>query len=238
MATNEQEAQPHATSNRRPYAAPANVVAVLQRCRSRNLPEVIDNDFFRVVGISDIVFGRVREALGFMGLIGEDGRPTDLLQAIAAATDEEYRQLLAGAVRSAYREDFDRVDPAEDTQPRIVNAFQRYEPRSQTNRMVMLFLGLCREAGIPVLDAPRERQMRGVVGGPPRPPRARRKPSPAAPIAPSQEGMVVGITEIEISDLSEEEFNEVWAALGKVARTRAIAARRRREGSQEGGESE
>src|SRR3990167_4468206 len=37
----------------RPYAAPANIISVLQRLRSRKLPEVVDVDYLRDAGIPD-----------------------------------------------------------------------------------------------------------------------------------------------------------------------------------------
>jgi hypothetical protein len=227
---------PFPEEERRPYAAAANVKEVLKRVRTRNLPEVIDDEFFRLVDIPDVVFGRVRDALRFLDMIGDDGRPTDRLRAVAAATDEEYQTLFASAIREAYRDDFERVDPAQDTQAQIVNAFRRYLPRSQTSRMVMLFLGLCREAGVPVLDAPRDRAMRSTVGRTPKPPPHQRtrtvRPTAGAgsragsppPPAPSESGSLFGITEKDIALLDEDEFQEVWGALGKVARARARAS--------------
>src|ERR671924_1633644 len=100
--TNAEQAVATTTEPRRPYAAASNVIEVLKRCRSRNLPDRIDNDFLALVGISEIVFGRVREALVFLGLIEEDGSPSSTLRAISAASDEEYVSLLEGAVRAAY----------------------------------------------------------------------------------------------------------------------------------------
>lgn len=201
-----------------------------------------------MVGITDVVFGRVREAIRFLGLISPDGRPTDTLRAIAGASDDEYRTLLAGAIRNAYRDDFERVDPGQDTQAQIVNAFQRYEPRSQTSRMVMLFLGLCREAGIPVLDAPRERQMRASLGGRPQPARSRRNAPPLRRASrlddPPPPGVLSGLgpefgvslSDDDLASLEDAEFDEVWMALGRVVRARARArarANQAREAAQE-----
>jgi hypothetical protein len=243
MATSETELRETQEDTRRPYASPSNIIEVIKRCRSRNLPEVIDSEFFRIVGLTDVVFGRVREALGFLGLIEEDGRPTALLDSIARASDDEYRGLMEATIRDAYREDFQRVDPGEDTQARIVSAFQRYQPRSQVPRMVMLFLGLCREAGIPVLEAPRQRKM---VGAParPRPRTAARKRPEGSGVTNAGPGsgktqvlldsnLLFGVTEADIAALSPEEFNEVWTALGKVARARATAQRRQVEEQRE-----
>src|SRR6266849_10744442 len=137
--------QPDQPGPRRPYAASANVIAVLTRIRSRNLPVAVNNDFLRIANIGAAVFGRVTEALQFLRLVDEEGTPTEILRAMAAAPDAEYRNLLGNAVRSAYSDDFQAVNPEQDTQHQIIEAFRRYEPRSQTQRMVMLFLGLCRE---------------------------------------------------------------------------------------------
>lgn len=227
--------QPTAPEMRRPYAPTSNVIAVIQRGRSRNLPDRVDDDFLNLAGVNTTgsIGRRVSFALRFLGLIADDGKPTDTLRAISAASDGEYRELLTAAIRNAYAEDFERVDPAQDTQAQMIDAFRRYEPRSQTDRMVMLFLGLCREAGIPVQDAPRRRAMqppppREVPRPAPRPasrPSLRQSTRPqqahSAPAGPGTQ--VFGITESDIAVLDESEFDQVWAALGKVARARARA---------------
>jgi hypothetical protein len=223
----------------RPYAATANILAVIERARTRNLPESVGPDFLALTGIPEIVYGRVRQALEFLQLVHEDGRPTDKLQSLAKAPDSEYQQLLAGCIREAYREDFARIDPAQDPQSKIIEAFRRYQPRSQTSRMVMLFLGLCRAGGIPLLDAPRERKMQPKPTGT----RARRTAVASSPGEPMRASGVGGnfldnflsrggggsappstlfaITEADIADLEEPEFVTLWEALGKVARARA-----------------
>lgn len=217
---------PEQDGDRRPYASAANVVAVLTRVRSRNLPTGINNDFLRIAGIGAAVFGRVIQALQFLRLINGDGAPTERLRAMAAAPEAEYRKLLAEALREAYADDFGTVDPEHDSQQQVMDAFRRYEPRSQTDRMVMLFLGLCREAGMPVLEAPRDRHMQPAAGrAHPRVPRTQGKPvvsggqSKATPSAPAAAGLLFGVTEADLGKLSEEEFDEVWTALGKVAKT-------------------
>ncbi len=142
--------------NNRPYPPTSNVIGVLHRLRSRNLPERIDIDYLRDAGIPEGSIHRVAFALRFLGLIKND-MPTSALRTISTSTDEEYRDILSNLVREAYREVFEIVDPAEDSPERIVNVFRRYAPASQRQRMVMFFLGMCREAGIPTLDAPRQR---------------------------------------------------------------------------------
>lgn len=228
-----------AQDDKRPYAAAANVISVIHRGRTRNLPDRIDTDFLRLVGMPEVVYGRVAAALNFLELTEEDGTPTDTLQAIVSAPDDQYRELLAAAVRTAYESDFKRVDPSQDTQAQIIDAFRPYQPRSQTKRMVTLFLALCREAGIPVKEMPRERAMKGQSGKPSaasrsapatskqRKPRSNADSGHAAVINHHQAttGLVFGVTEDDLSFLSDEQFSSVWGALGTVARARALARR-------------
>lgn len=226
--------------DRRPYAPAANVLAVIERVRRLNLPQSVDVDFLRLADVPEGSLGRVAFALRFLGLTDANARPTDQLRAIARATDEEYRELLAGVVQSAYAVDFARVNVAEETQAKIISAFQRYEPRSQTTRMVTLFLGLAKAAGIPIMEAPRDRTMqaaRPVTRAPA--PRVqgnatpRRRPS-APPVPgkleqPAPTNLLFGVTVEDIAALPESEFASVWEALGKVARARARAAQRQEE---------
>ena len=140
----------------RPYPPPSNVTAVLQRLRSRNVPERVDSEYLRDAGVPDGTNARTLFGLRFLGLLDDD-IPTPALRAIATSTDEEYQSILKGLIETAYREVFEIIDPTQDPQDRIINFFRRYTPASQRERMVVFFLGLCREAGIATLDAPRQR---------------------------------------------------------------------------------
>ncbi len=143
----------------RPYAPPSNVIMVLKRLQSRNLPERIDPEYLRDCGVPDGTVTRTLFGLRFLGLVTEAGAPTQELRAIGNATVEEYQSILTRLIRTAYADVFNVVDPAEDGQERIANVFRKYSPASQRARMVMFFLGMCREAGMPILDTPRQRKM-------------------------------------------------------------------------------
>ena len=236
--------EPVAPDSNRPYAPPSNVAAILQRLRSRNLPERVDADYLRDAGVSEGTISRTLFALRFLGLV-DGGVPTEHLREINKATDEEYRAILAGLIRKAYKEVFDVVDPAQDTQERILNVFRRYTPGSQRERMVVFFLGMCREAGVPTMDVPRQRTSGVTPGG--RMTRTTSRASQRTPPAPkgqqsrrrqdeqpdgfqpiqSSAGLLFGVTEEDIAELEPNEFNEVWTALGKVALARANARKRR-----------
>ena len=141
----------------RPYGPPSNAIDVLQRLRDRNLPDRVDADFLRDAGVSVNLVGRTMVGLQFLGLVDHD-EPTEALRSIAISTDEDYRTTLEGLVRSAYSEVFDVLDPEKDSQDTFTNFFRRYSPASQRSRMVTFFLGMCREAGLEVLEAPKPRR--------------------------------------------------------------------------------
>ena len=144
----------------RPYAPPANVIAVLRRLRRMDIPSQVGRAFLEATGVTEGVVPRVAAALRFLGLIDDSDKPTDSLRALATGTEQEYRQLLQQVIRTAYAEHFENVDPTADSQEHIVHAFHEYTPKSQHGRQVMLFLSLCREAGMEVPNCPRERSMR------------------------------------------------------------------------------
>jgi hypothetical protein len=141
----------------------SHVIDVLKRLRSRNLPDRVDSEYLRAAGVPDGSNYRVVFALKFLGLV-ENDMPTSDLRAIATSTDEEYRSILKRLIQTAYRDVFEVIDPAEDGADKIANVFRRYVPASQRDRMVVFFLGMCREAGIPTLDPPRQRTS-GVAPG-------------------------------------------------------------------------
>jgi hypothetical protein len=205
-----------------------------------NTPARLSAEFLAGAGVTESLQSRVIAALRFLSFVDEDERPTDTLRDLVVAPDDEFRRLLEVSVRRAYADDFANVDPGVDPQPRILSAFQRYQPRSQHDRQVMLFLGLCREAGIPVLDAPRERGMqdsskksRGPSrGGSHKPPPEQVAKVPTTSASPHEENSpalfgLVGLVERDAELLDETEFEEVWQALGtvvgKIARARARA---------------
>lgn len=218
----------------RPYAPSANVMAVLQRIRRMNMPPKISREFLLGASLSEAIVPRVSAALRFLGLVDEEDRPTDTFKALASSTEDDYKKLLEQVIRTAYATDFLNIDPATDPQQQIIDTFQRYTPKSQHSRQVMLLLGLCKEAGMVVYDSPRERPMQQ---------RARSKRTQASKQArnagdtrmperrsdeasnPQVSGLLFGVTEDDIAALPEEDFNEVWSALGKVALARARAKR-------------
>ena len=146
-----------APENNRPYGPPSNLIDILGRLRRRNLPEIVDAEYLKDANISKGTISRTLFGLNFLGLTNEAHEPTEALKSIALSDDDRYQEILAQLVRTAYKEVFETIDPSQDDQSQIVNFFRRYTPGSQRERMVVFFLGMCREAGIPTLDVPRKR---------------------------------------------------------------------------------
>ncbi|MFH1560015.1 MAG: DUF5343 domain-containing protein [Chloroflexota bacterium] len=220
----------------RPYAPPANMQAFMHRLRRMNMPPRITRDILKVAGISENIIPRVFATLRFLDLVTDKDEPTDTLRGLAGSTEDEYRQLLERTIRRAYADDFESIDPSKDPQERIMNAFQRYTPRSQHGRQVMLFLGLCREAGVQTVDVPRRRGMRGKslnqkstgMALPQRP--VQNPDGTGAQLAHRPNGQRIannpptqflGITLEDAAHMPEEDFWEVWSAVGTVFLRRA-----------------
>lgn len=209
----------------RPYAPPTNVVAVIQRVRSRNTPPKIDAEFLNLVGVPNGSVSRVLTALEFLNLVDEEGVPTDTLDSLGGAGESDYRSILEGVVKEVYAPEFSKgLDPAIDPQSKIEDYFAPYQPRSQTTRMAVLFVSLCREAGMEVLDKPKDRQMRERVS-----PRAKGNRAPSvrrsterqlSGRSPAGESNFFGLAESDLARLSDDDFDTVWAAIGTIVKTK------------------
>ena len=225
------------STNHRPYGPTAGVIALCERARTRNLHDRINDDFFRLAGITGQSIRRTRQTLVFLGLLDDDGGPTDALHALAAAPDSEWRSFLQSAVETAYASDLENVDPAKDDLETIRSWFQRYEPRSQTVTMTSLFLGLCRECGMEVKEAPRSRRTAGrqsssSTGSTNKADRSsagRTKSSQQQPAIDASQADALSsipnglfdITSEIIGELDDAGFEKLWDALGVIAQTKA-----------------
>lgn len=162
-----------------PYAPYRTVREVLARFRDRGLPDPLTPDLLEQIGVPSTISARTLRALRFLGLVDEGGNRLDAFERLKRARTEEYPQQLEEVVRAAYLPVFTVVDPAADSDTALADAFRRYEPSAQRDRMIALFRGLSEEAGIIPRDHPQER--RGALV-----PRARQHAPPAdkAPVRP------------------------------------------------------
>jgi hypothetical protein len=163
-----------------PYAPTENVLRVLSKARSGGLRGPIDVPYLTQLGIEQSMAPRSVRALRFLGLIQDDGNPTSLMEQYIQASDEESQTLLRGAIERSYALVLRAANPESDTRAKVFNAFRMMKPQGQWDRMVTLFLGLCRAAGMDVKEAPPSRS--GRLDSP----REARSPRPRPRATPSK----------------------------------------------------
>jgi hypothetical protein len=228
-----------------PYAPPSAVLGVIRHYRKMDVPEKVTLTNLRQVGVTEALAPRTLAALRFLGLVAEDGVTTDRFRALRFAKDNEYQQTLVDILNESYHEVFAHVELASAGDRELGNAFVPYSPGGQRERMITLFLALCQEAGM-TLAAPAKSSSPRVAasprGGKPTVRPATRRGSaspvhiqlePAVATNALNPSLLFGVTEDDINALPEDEFDQVWAALGKVAKARSRATREREQAKAE-----
>jgi hypothetical protein len=136
------------TESAAPYAPASAVLDIIDRYRHRGLATPINADVLQRAGVSASLTPRTLQALGTLDLIDEEGRPTQTLEGLRLAPENEFKKRMEDWLKAAYAEVFSFVDPSQDDEVRVRDAFRSYQPIGQQPRMVSLFLGLCAAAGL------------------------------------------------------------------------------------------
>ncbi len=144
-------------SNFAPYAPKKAVLGVIRRYRDTGLPEPLTLTGLASVGIPSSTTSRTLQTLRFLGLVDEGGNLLEVAQRLKRASTAEYPEALAEIIRAAYLAVFAIVDPAKHDAIAIADAFRQYEPSKQRDKMIVLFLALCEEAGIVDARQPKQR---------------------------------------------------------------------------------
>ena len=118
------------------------------RSRDRGLKEPVTMQLITVAGVAEGNASRTIQALRFLDLIDEEGYLTENFKTLRNAPSDEYPSVLGNILKQTYSHVFMVLDPATANDEQLLNAFRYYEPRAQRQRMISLFKGLCREAGL------------------------------------------------------------------------------------------
>ncbi len=131
-----------------PYAPPAALVSLINQHREGKLPRPITSASLGRVGITESLIPRTLQALKILGLIDDNGKPTDEFEAFRLAKSSDFPKRLEAWLKAAYAPVFQVIDPASAEPQQVRDAFRGFEPSGQQQRMVTLFLGLCAHAGL------------------------------------------------------------------------------------------
>ena len=218
-----------------PYAPTKNVMGVIERFRTMELPDAVSAPALRSAGVPEGNYSRVLQALEFLDLIDEDGQPNDRFRRLTNAPEPEFAGALFDVVTNGYQDVMPFVDPAQDDPGKVRGQFQRFTPKSQTGQMTSLFLGLCAAAGVAVKkpaprasgndarERPQEARRRRPPPAGEAPKEAEATPPPPAPQDVRLHKLVAGmLDELPRLDAGEhwtdEQIEEWLADLGVVLR--------------------
>jgi len=135
------------TANPAPYGPASAVIDILDRFRNRGLTRPFNAEVLARAGVSDSLIPRTLQTLQALDLINEGGDPTETLEGLRRAPETEFKPLMAAWLKNVYADVFTFANPTDD-ETTIRDAFRAYNPVGQQSRMVALFIGLCRAAGL------------------------------------------------------------------------------------------
>lgn len=131
-----------------PYATSSAILDLIDRHRNRGLPAPVTFDILARAGISDSLIPRTLQALQTLDLIDDQGMPTETLEGLRLAPESEFQNRLTEWIQDAYADVLAFVNPSEDDETAVRDAFRSYSPVGQQPRMVTLFMGLLAAAGM------------------------------------------------------------------------------------------
>lgn len=105
-------------------------------------PSPINTDLFKKLGMAKGKEGLAVHALKFIGIIDEEGNPTDEFDNLK----KDYRNTLKRLVQASYSELFNLIPPKLANQSRLVNFFGTAVDTAEYQ--AKLFVWLCKQSGI------------------------------------------------------------------------------------------
>lgn len=143
-----------------PYATSTTILGLIDRARDRGLPSPVTKEVLSKSGVPESLIPRTLQSLQLLELINDDGTWTQNLENLRRCAESELQSSLAEIIHSVYHDVFQYVDPEKDSATVLRDAFRTFTPHGQQDRMVSLFIGLCKRAGIISSEAAPKSQQR------------------------------------------------------------------------------
>ena len=163
-----------------PYTTAQAAVISLESWRERGLGVPITPDVLLRAGVSESLGNRTLMSLKQLGLIDEDGRPSQQMEELRLARGhDEYQLVLRQWLQGVYADVLQYADPSVDASDRVAEAFRTYVPKGQRRGMAALLIGLWKYAGLPTPAESSSAPLRTTAARPGRvagPLRAQRQP--------------------------------------------------------------
>ena len=142
-----------------PYAPGGNVLRAIDHHRTLGLSAPLTSTALERIGIKPTMSSRLLQAFRFFEFIDEDGNHLPAFDRLRLASSEEFPGQLEAIIQSAYLHVFTSVDPSTADDIKLVDAFRRFEPAAQREKMIALFRALCERAGV-MNETPAKRGLR------------------------------------------------------------------------------
>lgn len=217
-----------------PYAPATAVMSLVERHRNKGLPSPVDGEVLARASVPDSLIPRTLQALRTLDLLDSEGRPSPVFEGIRLAPEAEYQQRLQEWLQGAYADALRFVNPATDDETAIRDAFRSYNPVGMQPRMVSLFTGLFRAAGVsPEKPAPVKRTLKLVssksksgataaaakapLSPPPPPPPPTHKPGDEGGL--SDKALEYKLVDLmKDDDIQDEERTAIWTLVQYLTR--------------------
>ena len=140
-----------------PYVPAATLRSFLEHIRWVTTPKKVDKRLLDDYAIPKPNKSALLSALKFLDLIENDGIPTPAFRHLQSSGDE-FRSNLEQVVRKAYADLFIHLDALGSDRERIRNYFATNYSPATAKKATILFIDLCKEAGLPTGEEPEEIQ--------------------------------------------------------------------------------
>lgn len=113
-------------------------------------PKTIDKEFLRINQIAPGNETKVLLGLKFLGIIDEEGNPTELMDSLRTLNEDKFREALRNIINKAYADLFDKLILERASFMDLVTYFMQVHGMSETvaKQAAHCFIFFCQESGI------------------------------------------------------------------------------------------